>query len=67
MTIKNRIIWLLFSFIFVSSGYGALGYKNEISQYIDFYFKGLDQDRMKTISNKGIMCRICKRLTLLIL
>ena len=55
MTIKNRIIWLLFSFIFVSSGYGALGYKNEISQYIDFYFKGLDQNHMKTISNKGIM------------
>ena len=55
MTMKNRIIWLLFSFIFVSSGYGALGYKNEISQYIDFYFKGLDQNHMKIISNKGIM------------
>ena len=55
MTIKNRIIWLLFSFIFASSGYGALGYKNEISQYIDFYSKGLGQDHMETMSNKGIM------------
>ena len=55
MTIKNRIIWLLFSFNFISSRFGALGYKNEISQYIDFYFKGLGQDHMEKISNKGII------------
>ena len=55
MTIKTRIIWLLFSFNFVSAGYGALSYKRDMSPYLAFYNKVLGQDQMETIPNKGSM------------